>query len=79
MEARQYRELLRINAVPIMNLEYFGKLLSRYDAVIDPRTLELPPKPSDPRGAIEAGSEEAKILLMSTFTAIKRGLGYGIR
>lgn len=77
MEARQYKELLRIQAVSIMNLEWYEKMRERYDSIIYPELAQLPPRPPGP--VIDAGSEEARALLKSTFNAMKRGLGYGVR
>lgn len=77
METRQYRELLRISAVPMMKLEYYNYHMDRYQAMIDPKVKELPPPARGP--VIDAGSKEAKVLIMNVFASLKRNLGYGGR
>lgn len=75
MEAKQFREHLAQSAVPIMNLEYYDRLDSKYRRMIDPSPPKLPPLPSGP--VLQSGSEEAKMVLRQTFSQIKRKLGYG--
>lgn len=75
MEAKQYRELLKISAVPMMKLEYYQYHLQRYESLITPTAKELPPPAPGP--VLSADSAEAKVVLMDVFTTLKRSLGYG--
>lgn len=75
MEARQYRELLRIARAPSHTLEYFNALNDMYETIIDPSKRELPPKPPGP--CLQMGTLEARHILQSVMTNVKRNMGYG--
>lgn len=75
MEARQYREQLDMAIVPSMKLVYYKQLRARYNQMIDPRPVVLPPKPPD--YYIQADSPECRDLMFSIFNAAKRGGGRG--
>jgi hypothetical protein len=75
MEARQYREHLDLAIVPAMKLEYYRQLRARYNRMIDPKPVVLPPKPPD--YYIKADSQECKDLIFGIFNAAKRSSGRG--
>jgi hypothetical protein len=75
MEARQYRELLDIQAVSIMKIEYYNFMRERYMGIIFPEKRELPPAAPGP--VLDAASAEAKVVIMDVFASLKRNLGYG--
>jgi hypothetical protein len=75
MEARQYRERLRIAAVPRMTMEYYNLMNDAYESILDPTPKQLPPKPPGP--CLEMGTLEARHILQSVMTNVKRNLGYG--
>lgn len=75
LQAAEHFEALRIQAVSIMNLDYYKWMRELYLGIADPKTLELPPKPVKP--AHDLSSTETKNKLIQMFSHGKRGLGYG--
>lgn len=75
MEAAQYREKLDIAAVPMMRIEYYKYLRSRYNQLISQKEPTLPERP--PEMLIQADSKEARDLLMGAMRSLKRSFGYG--
>jgi len=74
-ETLMLREKLDQAVVPIMKFDYYKYKREQYSALIDPKIKNLPP--SAPGPALDAGSKEAKVAVMSVFAAMKRNLGYG--
>jgi len=74
-EARQYRENLRIAKCPSMNLDYYNALNDMYELIIDSTKKQLPPKPPGP--CLQMGTLEARHILQSVMTNVKRNMGYG--
>jgi hypothetical protein len=78
LEAIHYRELLRIQAVSIMNLEYYDWIKEIYNGIIDPKSKELPQRPDPlPREGMDLASPDTKNKIIDFFARGKRGLGYG--
>lgn len=74
IEARQYREQLRIAKCPSMNLTYYNYLEQMYEAIIDPNVKNLPEKPAGP--CLQMGTLEARHVLQDVMRTMKRNMGY---
>lgn len=77
METRHYREMLDIQIANSLDLKYYRHVRERYNAIIEPESIKLPEKPSDPREAISP--EGAQVFMMSLARSMRRNLGYGGR
>lgn len=75
MEAAQYREELYIAMIPSMKFECFQRQEQKYNSLISPKVKMLPPRPTSMH--IEAGSDDARDVLMGVMRSLKRGMGYG--
>lgn len=74
-KAIHYRELVYISRTPASKVEYAELLEDRYNAIIDPQSLEVPQAQSNP--AIDLADIEAKNILQDIMRNVKRGMGYG--
>jgi hypothetical protein len=74
LEAIKNRELLRIHAVSIMNLDYYYYWREYYTGIIDPTTKELPPKPEMPNQTpgLDLSSQETKNKIIAMFSHGKK-------
>lgn len=56
-----------------MSQKYYEYYNNKYESIIDPSSSELPKENRGP--CIDAGSPEAKIIIMDVFSKMKRGMG----
>lgn len=71
MEVRQYRELLRIQAISIFKYEYYEQMRDNYDRVINPEVAQLPEKPLRP--AMDMRDTSTKNAVIGFFSPGRRG------
>lgn len=75
LQAKEYREQLRIALSPKMDLKYFDLMSDFYSKIMDQTEFKVPEKP--PRPGLDLASPEAKNAIIDMTSRIKRGLGYG--
>ena len=75
IQAREYKELLSIQAVSVLKNEYFHLMMDRYNAILFPDSKKLPPKPSG--AVVEAGTPESHELMRGLAISMRKSLGYG--
>lgn len=78
IQASELRELLRIGATNgIASLDYYNGMHDLYTGVVDPKTKELPQRPSGP--SLDLASKETKNALRNVMASLRHNMGYSAK